>query len=63
MQCSKQGQCNNENHTNEREGMLSERNGEVWLQVQDPLKVQEPGTQAKNEVSHQRMIEKNGQMT
>jgi hypothetical protein len=43
--------------------MLLERNGEVWLQVQDPLKVQEPGTQAKNEASCQRMIQKSDQMT
>jgi hypothetical protein len=35
----------------------------VWLQVKDPLKVQNPGTQEKNEVSHQRMIQKSDQMT
>ena len=44
-------QCNNENHANEREEMLLERNSEVWLQVQDPLMVQELGIQAKNEAS------------
>ena len=43
--------------------MLPERNGKVWLQVQDPLKVQELRTQAKNEASRQRMIQKSGQMT
>jgi hypothetical protein len=43
--------------------MLPERNDEVWLQVQDPLKVQEPGTQVKNEASRLRMIQKSGQMT
>jgi hypothetical protein len=43
--------------------MLPERNSEVWLQVQDPWKVQEPGTQKKNEASRQRMIQKSGQTT
>ncbi len=43
--------------------MLPERNGKMWLQVQDPLKVQELGTQAKNETSRQGMIQKSGQMT
>ena len=43
--------------------MLPERNSEVLLQVQDPLKVQELGTQVKNEASRQRMIKKSGQMT
>jgi hypothetical protein len=43
--------------------MLPKRNDEVWLQVQDPLKVQELGTQAKNETSRQMMIQKSGQMT
>jgi hypothetical protein len=43
--------------------MLPERNDEVWLQGQDPLKVQEPGIQAKNEASLERMIQKSGQMT
>jgi hypothetical protein len=37
--------------------MLPERNGKVWLQVQ------ELGTQAKNEASRQRMIQKSDQMT
>ncbi len=43
--------------------MLPERNNEVWLQRQDPLKVQELGIQAKSEASLERMIQKSGQMT
>ena len=43
--------------------MLPERNGKVWLQGQDPLKVQKPGIQAKKEASLERMIQKSGQMT
>ena len=45
------------------EEMLPERNGEVWLQGQDPLKVQEPGIQVKNEASLKKIIQKSGQMT
>ena len=43
--------------------MLLERNGEVCLQVQDLWKVQESGTQIKNEATRQRMIQKSGQTT
>ena len=43
--------------------MLPERNDEVWLQGQDPLKVQKPGIQAKKEASLERMSQKSGQMT
>jgi hypothetical protein len=56
-------QCNNGYHTNEKKEMLPERNGEVCLQVQDLWKVQEPGTQMKNEATRQRMIQKSGQTT
>jgi hypothetical protein len=49
VQCSKQRQCNNGNHANEKEEMLPKRNDEGRLLVQDPRKVQKPGTQTKNE--------------
>ena len=40
--------------------MLPKRNNEVWMQVQDPRKVQEQGTQPKNEATRQKIIQKSG---